>query len=421
MIGRFRQEETEDVVELKGFDDFEVRLGDVMRGERATLGKSLLDVQRELKIKATYIAAIENSDPSAFETPGFIAGYVRSYARYLDLDPEWAYRAFCAESNFETAHGMSAAASTKQIETSRRARAVGHDPFAGSAMGFVPKGSGFFSGIEPGAIGSSIVLLGLIGLIGYGGYAVLTEVQRVQFVPVEQTPDVVADLDPLTSAQPVTPQAPEVVAAQTERLDRIYRPDPLDVPVLTARDGPISTLDPRSIGAFAGFEPVEPPAQLTAENTPRGGSPNPFDFVVAPVNPDDTPDRAVQVIADNNPDVVMFAVRDSWVRVRSADGTTLYEQIMKEGDQFVLPQTEEPATLRTGESGAIYFAVNGVHYGPAGATGQITSNLALSAENLTSSYQIADLAQDAALARVVVELEQTTLPVPPTGNPRAAD
>ncbi|OIQ67000.1 hypothetical protein GALL_514270 [mine drainage metagenome] len=39
----------------KGFDDFELRLGDVMRGERATLGKSLLDVQRELKIKATYI------------------------------------------------------------------------------------------------------------------------------------------------------------------------------------------------------------------------------------------------------------------------------------------------------------------------------------------------------------------------------
>ena len=29
------------------FDDFEMRLGDIMRGERATMGKSLLDVQRE--------------------------------------------------------------------------------------------------------------------------------------------------------------------------------------------------------------------------------------------------------------------------------------------------------------------------------------------------------------------------------------
>ena len=90
---------------------YDLRLGDLMRGERATLGKSLLDVQRELKIKAAYIAAIENCDPTAFETPGFIAGYVRSYARYLHMDPEWAFATFCAESNFQTSHGMSSGAS----------------------------------------------------------------------------------------------------------------------------------------------------------------------------------------------------------------------------------------------------------------------------------------------------------------------
>ncbi len=71
-----------------------------MRGERASLRKSLLDVHRELKIKAAYISAIENADASAFETPGFIDGYVRSYARYLGLDPEWALDKFCLESGF---------------------------------------------------------------------------------------------------------------------------------------------------------------------------------------------------------------------------------------------------------------------------------------------------------------------------------
>ena len=72
----------------KGFDDFELKLGDTLRGERATLGKSLVEVQNELKIKAAYISAIENCDPLAFDTPGFVAGYVRSYARYLNLDPD---------------------------------------------------------------------------------------------------------------------------------------------------------------------------------------------------------------------------------------------------------------------------------------------------------------------------------------------
>ena len=57
-------------MKLKSFDDYEMRLGDIMRGERATLGKSLLDVQRELRIKAPYIAAIEDANPSAFDTPG---------------------------------------------------------------------------------------------------------------------------------------------------------------------------------------------------------------------------------------------------------------------------------------------------------------------------------------------------------------
>ena len=85
-----------------------------MRGERATMGKSLLDVQRELKIKAAYIAAIENADPTAFDTPGFIAGYVRSYARYLNMDPDIAFDAFCKESGFVTAHGMSAEASGRK-------------------------------------------------------------------------------------------------------------------------------------------------------------------------------------------------------------------------------------------------------------------------------------------------------------------
>jgi hypothetical protein len=85
---------------LNGRDDFGISLGDMMRGERASMGKSLLDVQKELKIKAAYIAAIENADASAFETPGFISGYVRSYARYLDMDPDDTFKKFIDESGY---------------------------------------------------------------------------------------------------------------------------------------------------------------------------------------------------------------------------------------------------------------------------------------------------------------------------------
>ncbi|WOI54988.1 helix-turn-helix domain-containing protein [Palleronia sp. LCG004] len=412
MIRRFRQSGPEET-EARGFDAFDLRLGDVMRGERATLGKSLLDVQRELKIKATYIAAIENADPSAFETPGFIAGYVRSYARYLEMDPDWAFKAFCIESNFQTAHGMSEAASSKRRDAATPQHA--RDPFLDSPLGLVPKGDSFLSRIEPSAIGSVCVLLGLIGLIGYGGYAVLNEIQKVQVVPVDQAPQVVADIDPLDSARPIAPEEGEegdaIASATSENFDRIYRPQALDVPVMVARDGPIANLDPSELSAFGGPGPVLPDTiarterQETRPDTVARAEPASDVATLPEVQP-----SGVQVVADSVPEVVLMAVRPSWVRVRSADGTTIYEQIMQEGDTFTLPATEEPATLRTGESGALYFAINGTPYGPAGSAGQITSNLALSADNLTETYRTADLESDRALERVVAELIEARMP-----------
>ena len=390
MIRRgFRRGKEEQAVETADFDAFELRLGDLMRGERATMGKSLLDVQRELKIKAAYIAAIENSDPTAFDTPGFIAGYVRSYARYLNMDPDWAFDTFCTESGFATAHGMSDQASgAKPIKVTPMA--FEKDIFATPNTPFVPAGDAMFSGVEPRALGSFAVLIALIGGLGYGGYTVLQEVQKVQLAPVENTPTVVADIDPLAGGGvPAADAGVDVFAGfeapSTEALYRLYRPQALDAPVLVPRDGPIANLDPSAGGAL-GPTAVERPGLIdggVALTTLAGVTPN------------------IQVTENPRPGVQLVAVRDAWVRVRGADGTILFETVMNAGDTFDVPQTEEPATLRIGESGAVYFAVNGAHYGPVGPRGSVSSNVALSVANLTSEYTVADLTADSDLADVV--------------------
>ena len=87
---------------VNGFDSYTLLLGEELRGERATFGKSLLQVQKDLKIKAAYISAIENCDLDAFPNKGFVAGYVRSYARYLNLNSEEVYERFCRESGFSS-------------------------------------------------------------------------------------------------------------------------------------------------------------------------------------------------------------------------------------------------------------------------------------------------------------------------------
>lgn len=390
MIGRRTNPSTQDADKPKGFDDFELRLGDVMRGERATLSKSLLDVQRELRIKASYIAAIENCDIAAFDTPGFVAGYVRSYARYLGLDPDWAFARFCREANFTVAHGMSAAASGPQIASKRKK--IYDEPLANPNASFVPRREAMFSGIQPAAIGSIMVLVLLISGIGYGGWSVLQEVQRVQLAPVDQAPGVVAELDPLaaagvTAAQQSDPGGAMMAALPSqdvqpdpEALNRLYRPQTLDVPVLVARDGPIAAIDPR-LGGTMPADGAE--NQLAAADTPALG---------------ETP---VQVVAPTAPAVELIAARPSWVRVQAADGTVLLEKVLDAGEHYVVPATDEAPLLRAGESGAVYFAVNGVTYGPAGPNGSVTKNIALTPVALTERYVAADPAADADLARAV--------------------
>ncbi|WP_147104366.1 helix-turn-helix domain-containing protein [Tateyamaria sp. syn59] len=393
MIGRKSDiTKIEENVEPKGFDDFELRLGDIMRGERATMGKSLLDVQRELRIKASYIAAIEACNPDAFDTPGFIAGYVRSYARYLNMDPDRAFNTFCAESGFAVAHGMSAEASVvkKAAREDRLQKPHGADIFAAPATPFVPAGEALLSNIEPRAIGSSLVLLALIGGIGFGGYSVLQEVQRVQVAPVDQTPVVLSDLDPLDSATPATlDQGPSIETPRADALDRLYRPQALDVPVLVARDAPIATLDPREFGTFAAPEPVDDVPSFGGSRI--SGIDRALAEAIAPTVP--------QVVEEAAPALTMVAVRPSWVRVRSADGTVIFEATMQAGDSWEAPLTEEPPTLRTGESGAIYFAMNDKFYGPVGDTGAVTSNLPLEIAGLKEAYLPVDIATDEGLVR----------------------
>jgi len=393
MIGWRSKPSTTEEDKPKGFDDFELRLGDLMRGERATLGKSLLDVQRELKIKATYIAAIENADLSAFETPGFVAGYVRSYARYLAMDPDWAFERFCAEAGYAVSHGLSAAAAPQQI-IKARARAEFSDPLGNPNASFVPRAEALLSRVEPGAVGSIAVLVALIAAIGYGGWSVLQEVQRVQLAPVDEAPTVVAQIDPLANAGATAPSlvttrsdaaagtAAEPIStadasAGDDMMDRLYRPQALDVPLLTSRDGPIAAIDPRQTGVLA--DAGEAAAVDAAMAEALGGD--------------------VQVVASAQQGVEVLAVRPAWVRVDAADGTVLFEKILDAGERYSVPALEEPPVFRTGNSGSVYFLVDGVTLGPVAPGANVVRDIALSAEALTAAIAAADLTADEDLAR----------------------
>lgn len=394
------------------FDDFEMRLGDIMRGERATMGKSLLDVQRELRIRASYVAAVENCDVSAFDAPSFVSGYVRSYARYLGMDPDWVFQRFCQESGFQPVHGMAPAAAGPK-PTRRPADPA--EALANPKALFIPQKESFWSSVEPRAIGSVLVMAGLALGLGYGGWAVLQEVQKVNLTPSDQSPAVIATLDPVqdtAAAEPVDMAAADL--PQPEALDRVYRPQALDVPELTPRDTPIAAIDP-------GLQAAETPQVREAAADPAIAAPSAAPLpgmagvqtAMAGPQPEGAAVQPVRTLAPDAPQVEIMAARPAWVRVSAADGTVILEKTMDAGERFALPSTEQPPVLRTGNSGAVYFAVNGQTYGPAAPGPQVVKNVELSPTALTQKYALADPAADPELASMVA---MATVPQPGTAS-----
>ena len=281
------------------------------------------------------------------------------------MDPEEAFDAFCEESGFEVAHGMSADASGRKPNPSGTpiVGGLGSEAFVSPNTPFVPASSSLFSQIDPRAIGSLVVLLGLIGGIGYGAVTVLKEVQQVRFAPVEQVPTVQSELDPLQGV--VLADAASDDDPNIQALDRLYRPPALEVPVLVSRDAPISTLSPDQFGNFV---TPERPSLSLAEASITADAPSEL-VAVAP-----------QVVAQVAPSLTMVAIRPSWVQVTTADGSVIFETIMEAEQTYEVPLTENAPRLRTGESSAIYFATNDTQFGPVGERGQVSKNIELSVD-----------------------------------------
>jgi cytoskeleton protein RodZ len=381
---------TESVDTRKTYGPYEFRLGDELRGERATLGRSLLDIQRDLRIKAAYIAAIENCDPSVFPNPSFVAGYVRSYARYLNLDPEEVYWRFCQESGFTGARSGAAAPAGKTATGAAPAKPPrGRRPAAGDFYPMFPLAEAAprrLPAIPFSAIGSLIVLVALIGGLGYGGWAILQNIQRVQFAPIDEVPVALDDLPDLTApvAGATEPLLPELAApvAATALVD-LYRQQELEVPILVPRDGPIAALDPDTIGLLAGASRPEPASgEVQGPPTPSLGD------VAATVSIEPEALAGEQAeAADARPRLTVIAERPAWVRIYFANGTVLFEQILESGEIYEVPPTAEVPLIWAGNSGSVYVKVGEVLHGPIGSGTRAVRDVVLDPAKIGEEFE----------------------------------
>ncbi len=62
-------------------------LGERFRTAREARGLSLSDVAEQIEIRALYLAAIEEENWKAIGAPVYVRGFLRTYARFLGIDP----------------------------------------------------------------------------------------------------------------------------------------------------------------------------------------------------------------------------------------------------------------------------------------------------------------------------------------------
>lgn len=401
--------------ELKGFDAYELKLGDELRGERASLGKTLLDVQRDLRIRADYIDAIERCDASAFPFAGFAAGYVRSYARYLGLDGDDVFRRFCQESGFGGVDQVGVERKPNQASSQRTAAgadAVSKLDISTQFLEPNKRAMRLDLGASMRGAASVAALAALVIGLGYGGWSMLQNLQRVGFAPLPEAPEVhVSAPDFFSPAGDggVRDAAPVELASARESLADIYAAQEIEIAAVEPRDGPISSIDPERAGIYAPPAPAEAPVvvaddfEIEGEVAAAFASVDPGLRAAAGVEATTYAMSAELADIDRGAEeeplapilttgVAVHAVEEAWVRVRDGGGKVLFTGILGAGEQFIVPPEATAPMLRAGNAGGVYIVVGGEAFGPLGRGPEVAKNVSLTGDDVRAAYPQADAA-----------------------------
>ena len=362
---------------LKSYDSYKVVLGDELRGERATIGKSLLDVQRDLRIKAVYIAAIENCDIEAFPNKGYIAGYVRSYARYLKLDPEKVFERFCLEANFLPSTSSDKLFKNKEKFSDNKKQLIDNISWKPSEVGLLDYSNkvNFFSIL----IKSSpllVLLLVLIGL-GYGTISILKDIQKLDLIAFEESPspsfqnrDLISELSPYNELNFDSSKYSEV-----DSLVNLYSSQELSSPIVQPRDGAISLLEPEKLSAlnFLNNKNIDDKKNELNINQLEKTSVEP-----------------VLVKEEKLPIAAIFAYSPAWIRLTDNEGTIVLEKTLKPGEKYLFEKDLFSGTLRSGNAQNVYFLINGEAYGPLSTNSTVVKKVSLNPEVIKIKYYLSD-------------------------------
>jgi cytoskeleton protein RodZ len=360
-------------------------VGTLLRNTREQSGYGLRDVAAALRIREAYLQAIEDGRFDDLPGPTYVAGFLRTYAEHLGLDPQEIVRRYKEQS----------------ADVIRKAELYVPQP--------VPEGR---------IPGGAMLLVGVLLAAGvYGGWFYVTSTGRnlVDLVPalpdrlasalniatvtpsgdvVTTGPAVVRPAETAVAAAPVVEQRPQAPVARVpvpEPVAVAPVPQPVKVPPAVAST-PASTSVPVE-SAEEEEEPMTTATPLAELQVPHAApapvsSPSLSSAAAATAAPPPPPappaaaaDGRVYGVTNGPSRIQIRAVQDSWIQIRDSAGDLLIARVLRPGDTYRAP--DQPGLkLVTGNAGGLTVLVDGVA-GPAiGAPGQVMRDVLLDPQRL---------------------------------------
>jgi cytoskeleton protein RodZ len=320
--------------------------GHALRQRREELGLALDEVGAALRIKPAYLAALEEGQPDRLPGSAYAIGFLKSYSDYLGLDSAEVVRRFKAESaGLDTRPDLS-----------------------------FPMPLGERS--VPGG-GMLLVALILVGC-GYGAWYYLSTGDRLRPQRVSELPAALLPAKPPPARTAPAPNAPPAASAAHPAA---VSPAAAAKPAVTA-----STLvTPAVIPPTAKPPPLHPP-QVVPPAVPHPAVATPASAVLPAESAQKTPPAQPGTAASR---VVIRATADSWIAVHDAAGAMLFTRILKQGDNYQVP--DEPGiTMDTGNAGGLALSLDGKPLPSLGGEGAVRRHIALDPQALLSEKAKAD-------------------------------
>jgi cytoskeleton protein RodZ len=322
------------------------RAGADLRAARERLGWALPDVAAMLRIRLSYLEALESGRLKQLPGNAYALGFLRSYATALGLDTEEVARGFRAEIG----------------EIPRHCDLIFPTP--------VP---------ERGLPAGALILLGLL-LVGgaYTGWYRLSGEGKLPAETVTQVPVRLASL------------AEQALPGPDGRIPLPAPPPP--APPRAADDDQFESRHAAADNPLLAPEPPPPPPPIEEMHSASIPGATATTAIAMPVTPplrrvEEVPLQAATLPATGDTAsadgarVVLRFTGDTWVQVKERGGQALVTKVMKAGDTFPVP-TRANLVLNTGNAGRVEILVDGVVVPSIGGAGSVRNNVTLDPDQL---------------------------------------